>query len=112
MLNDLKIFHKIYNLIRWFHPILNKFPKSEKYTLAQRIENNLLDILEGIIISNNEIKKISLKKVNVDLDKLRVFLRLSKDFRFISISQYEQGLIQVEEIGRMVGGLLKKFDLL
>ncbi|MEK7376373.1 MAG: hypothetical protein AABZ57_04305 [Candidatus Margulisiibacteriota bacterium] len=36
---------KIYDLIRWLMPIVSKFPKCKRYTLGQRIEDNLLDIL-------------------------------------------------------------------
>ena len=110
MLEDLKIFHKTYEFIKWLHSLLNKFPKSEKYTMAQKIENAALGVLEGIIQSNNEFDKTdSLKKTVIELDKLRVFFRMAKDLQFISFKQYEFGVKQLDEIGRMLGGLLKKF---
>ena len=110
MLDDLKIFHRVYELIKWLHSLLNKFPKSEKYTMAQKIENASLGVLEGIIESNNEFDKTaSLKRTVVELDKLRVFFRMAKDLRFISFEQYEFGIRQIDEIGRMLGGMLKKF---
>ena len=110
MIDDLKIFHRVYELIKWLHSLLNKFPKSEKYTMAQKIENASLGVLEGIIESNNEFDKTaSLKRTVVELDKLRVFFRMAKDLRFISFEQYEFGIRQIDEIGRMLGGMLKKF---
>ncbi len=110
MLEDMKIFHKTYEFIKWLHFLLIKFPKSEKYTMAQKVENISLNVLEGIIQSNNEFDKISsLKSTIIELDKLRVFFRMSKDLQFISFSQYECGVKQIDEIGRMLGGLLKKF---
>ena len=110
MLDDLKVFHKLYEFMKWLHALLGKFPKAEKYTMAQKIENTSLNVLEGIIQSNNEFEKEeTLKKTIIELDKLRVFFRMSKDLQFISFRQYEFGVKQIDEIGRMLGGLLKKF---
>ena len=82
MIEDMKIFHCTYEFIKWVHTLLNKFPKSEKYTMAQKIENTSLEFLECIIQSNNDFdKKQSLQKAIIELDKLRIFFRLSKDFR-------------------------------
>jgi four helix bundle protein len=110
MIEDMKIFHKTYEFIKWLHTLLNKFPKSERYTLAQKIENTSLTFLEKIIQSNNDFnKKESLRSAIVELDKLRVFFRMSKDLQFISFSQYEHGSKLIDEIGRMIGGWYKKY---
>jgi len=90
--------------------LVNKFPKAEKFVLGQRIENTSLNVLEGIIIANQETnKEEALKKTAVELEKLRIFIRLAKDLKFISIGQYEQVSMQINEIGKMLGGLMKKF---
>nr|AQS29525.1 hypothetical protein [uncultured archaeon]AQS29586.1 hypothetical protein [uncultured archaeon] len=111
MIEDMKIFHKTYEFIKWLHTLLNKFPKSEKYTMAQKIENTSLNFLENIIQSNNDFyKKVSLQKAIVELDKLRIYFRLSNDLQFISFSQYEYGSKLIDEIGRMLGGWYKKYN--
>lgn len=110
MIEDMKIFHKTYEFIKWLHTLLNKFPKSEKYTMAQKIENTALNFLESIIQSNNDFdKNLSLQKAIIELDKLRIFFRLSKDLQFISFDQYEYGSNFINEIGRMLGGWYKKY---
>lgn len=109
MIEDMKIFHKSYEFLKWLHTLLNKFPKAEKYTMAQKIENTSLDFLGYIIQANNDFdKKKSLRLAIVELDKLRIFFRLSKDLQFISFSQYEYGSKLINEIGRMLGGWYKK----
>lgn len=110
MIEDMKIFHKTYEFIKWLHTLLNKFPKSEKYTMAQIIETTSLNFLESIIQSNNDFdKKQSLQKAIIELDKLRIFFRLSKDLQFISFDQYEYGSGLINEIGRMLGGWYKRY---
>ncbi len=105
MLRNLTIFEKTYELILWLYPTVNKFPKSQRFVLGQRIENTVLKILEGIIETNQERDKIPhLKQISVELDKLRILIRLSKDLRFISVRQYGFAAEKINEIGEMLGG--------
>ena len=100
----------MYDPIIYLYPMVNKFPKAEKFVLGQRIENTAINVLEGLIIANQELNKESaLKKTAVELEKMRIFIRLAKDLKFISIGQYEQVSMQINEIGKMLGGLMKKF---
>jgi len=108
MFQDLSIFEKIYEIILWLYPTVNKFPKSQRFVLGQHIENTILEILTGIIEANQHKYKVPyLKKISVKLDKLRILLRLSKDLKFISLRQYKFICTKVNEVGRMLGGWLK-----
>jgi len=108
MFQNLSIFEKTYELILWLYPAVNKFPKKQRFVLGQHISNTTLKILEGIIEANQERNKLPyLKKLSVELDKLRILIRLSKDIRFISIRQYEFAVKKVNEIGKMLGGWIK-----
>ena len=108
MYKNLAIFEKNYELMLWLYPTINKFPKSQRFVLGQRIENSILQILEGIIEANQEVNKlVYLKRISVELDKLRILIRLSKDLKFVSIRQYEFAAEKVNEIGKMLGGWIK-----
>jgi four helix bundle protein len=108
MLHELTIFQKTYDLILYLYPLVNKFPKSQRFVLGQRIENTALGTLEGIIVANNEFnKEEALKKTSVELEKLRIFIRLAKDLRFIGFKQYEHVSGIINEIGKMLGGWIK-----
>lgn len=111
MLKDLQIFKKMYEFLLWLYPTVKKFPKSEKYVLGERIEKTALNVMEGIIVSNCEFEKTeALKKTNVELEKLRIFIRLAKDQKLIDFKRYELASRQINEIGKMLGGLIKKFQ--
>jgi hypothetical protein len=107
--NDLILFQKIYDLILWLHPTLNRFPKSQKFILAQKIENCSLDILEKVVkINSSKTKSAFLfDSLNVDIDRLRILVRLSKDLRFINIKTYGFFCEKVTEIGKLLGGWKK-----
>ena len=108
MFQNLPIFEKTYELILWLYLTVNKFPKSQRFVLGQQIEKTLLEILEGIIQANQEKNKLPyLKKISVELDKLRILIRLSKDLKFISIRQYKLAAEKINEIGKMLGGWIK-----
>ena len=109
MLQDLVIFQKVYDLILWMYPLINKFPKKQRFVLGQQLENTLLDILRGIIQANQERNKLAtLKQVSIDLDKFRILFRLAKDLRFMSIKQYQFGAEKINEVGKVLGGWMKK----
>jgi len=111
MFQDLVIFQKVYDLILWLYPAVNKFPKSQRFVLGQQIENTVLEILKGIIQANQERNKLPyLKQISVDLDKLRILVRLTKDLKFINIRQYQFAAEKINEIGKILGGWLKKFS--
>jgi len=108
MYKNLAIFEKTYEFVLWIYPRVNKFPKSQRFVLGQRIENITLEMLEGSIEANQKRNKISyLKKMSMKLDVLRVLIRLSKDFKFISLRQYEHASKMLNEIGKMLGGWIK-----
>ncbi len=108
MFQNLKIFEKTYELILWIYPAVNRFPKTQRFVLGQQVENTVLNLLKLIIQANAERNKLPyLKQLSVELDKLRILVRLSKDLRFLSIKQYEFVANKINEIGKMLGGWIK-----
>jgi four helix bundle protein len=111
MLDDLIIFQKIYDFLLWLYPIVNKFPKSQRFVLGQQIENSVLEMIKVIIRANQVIdKKNYLEEASIKLDVSRILMRLAKDLRFISIKQYETAAEKINEIGRLLSGLKKRFS--
>jgi len=103
-MEELKLFQKAYDYYEWLYPHLKNFPKSERFLLVQRIEDALLDLLASIVMARKDDTESNLRRADVALEKLKVFLRLSKDLEFISIGQYEESSERVTEIGRLLGG--------
>ncbi|MDD5116378.1 MAG: diversity-generating retroelement protein Avd [Candidatus Omnitrophica bacterium] len=108
MLADLKIFAKVYDSILYLHREIAGFPKSEKPVLGKRIYDSLLQVLSYIITANEEIdKNPPLKSASIELEKLRIFIRLSFDLHLINIKKYAFACQKIDEIGRMLGGWIK-----
>ena len=101
---------KTYELLKVLIPILNKFPRSHKFTLADRIQNLVSDCLELLIEAYYmppHYKKPLLFKVNIKLEQLRYYLRLSFESGLYSSKVYRPLMQQIDEIGRMTGGWIK-----
>ena len=97
-----------YRLILWILPKIAKFPKDQRFLLADRIENIMLDILQLLIEAvYSKKKKDILKKVNLKLDLLRFMMRIAKDMKYVSLKGYDFFCQSVLEVGRMVGGWSK-----
>jgi hypothetical protein len=99
---------KCYQFLLWLVPAVEKFPKSQKFLLGDRIQNLALDIQEALIeatYSKNPAPHLA--QANLRLEKLRYLFRLSHDLRHFDLRRYEFAARAVDEIGKLVGGWMK-----
>ena len=107
---DIPIFQKVYELYKLLYQYVASFPKKDRYTLGQRVENSLLDFMESVILASQLSKTDKLpvlQKASIKLDVLKVFIRLCKDLKILDNKKYLMLESQIQEIGRMLGGWIK-----
>lgn len=103
------IVQKLYDVLLWVTPLVSKFPKDKRYTIGNRMESLLIDILETLVeAAYSPKKKELLTKANMDLEKFRFLARLAKDLRFIDLRRFKFLSVQVNEVGSMLGGWIKQ----
>ena len=103
------IFVKWMEFLKWLLPQLENFPKRVRFTLANRIENLALDLVEDLVEARYTHNKQSiLRCANLRLEKLRVLLRICQEQHYLSHTRYEYAIRAVNEVGRMLGGWLKQ----
>ena len=74
---DVNALTKLYDLILWIVPVLEKFPRNQKFLIADRIETMLLDIMELIIQAVYTKDKVRpLSEANLKIETLRHLVRL------------------------------------
>ncbi|MBI5116993.1 diversity-generating retroelement protein Avd [Candidatus Poribacteria bacterium] len=99
---------RLYDYVLWLIPKLEKFPRSQKFLLADRMENLLLDILDLLIeAAYSREKSASLKAANLKLEQMRYLIRLSKDLKLIDLKSYEFSARAINAVGVSIGGWLK-----
>lgn len=93
----------------WLLPKIAGFPRDHRFVLGERIERQLYGILDNLIRAKyTRVRKAILEQVNLDLEVLRFQLRLAKDLRCLPLKALSQAVGQMAEIGRQVGGWLRK----
>ena len=107
---ELPILQKVAEFYKLFHSYSEKFPKKDRFTLGQRCENHILILLEELIrvskVSKPQ-KALLLFEVSIQLDTLKILVRLLKELKVLDLKQYTCLEEQVFEIGKMLGGWIK-----
>lgn len=107
---EIPILKKSYDLYKLFHEYRRIVPKQDRYTVWERSENALLDMIECFLeagYTKQSNKYLLLEKGSVKLNLFRLFVRLMKDTRSIDQKKYLTLQIDIDEIGRMLGGWLR-----
>ena len=108
MAEELKMLQKIFDMMEYGYMALAQFPKSEKYALATDIKRCMDLILERCIEAQKKYyKKTTLQELDVEITKLKAYLRLSFDLGFLPQKKYELWSKMAVELGKMLGGWLK-----
>lgn len=106
------LFIKTYDFTVWLLEHTIKFPKSQRFVMAKRIEEAVLNFYDLLLLAVKEKKrggqKEVLQRASFELERLKHYMRLSKDLNLITIKQYEYSSNAIVEIGNLLGGWLKK----
>ena len=107
---DIPIFKKSYDLYKAFYSYRSVVPKQDRYTIWQRCESLILDILEGILLASQTGKNEKLpilEKTSMKLNFLRIFVRLMKETKVMDNKKYTTLQELIDEIGRILGGWIR-----
>ena len=98
------------DIMLYDYPVLNAYPKYERFVLAADIKRCMDQAMERTIEANKKYyKKTTLQELDVEIDKLRKYVRLSYRLKYIDFKKYKQWSEKVNEIGRMLGGWMASF---
>lgn len=104
----LLIYQKYLELIYYSNDLVRKYPKSEKFTLVQEIKKSLYTGLRNILYAQKSFyKQDKLKHLNeldIQLNLLKVHIRISYKYKYISMQNYTTWSKHVTDICNMLGG--------
>jgi hypothetical protein len=110
LVHQAPLFQAIYKLYVCWHIRCEKIPKKDRFSIGQKTENLLLDILIFIITAYHSRdqfqKKEALTKANISLECVKIMIRLAKDVKAIEQCWYIEQESRLHEIGKMLGGWL------
>ena len=92
-------------LIVWIVPQLDKLPRLRRFTLGERIENGLLDVLERLLeAAYSRTGTTALQTANLRLDVVRHLWRACHELKAVPSKRYVHGAQLMESLGRQIGG--------
>lgn len=104
------LFIKTYDFLLWLLPLTLKFPKAQRFLLAERLGKMALDfydlILEAVADPEHQAERIN--QADRLLAKIRLYIRMSFDLQCISAGQFEHAARLVDELGCLLGGWKRK----
>jgi hypothetical protein len=88
-----------------------RFPKSVRHTLVDRIVKIGLDIMALLVraIYAKE-KRVHLLQINIELEVLRTLIQIAHACRYISTEQYGSLTKRLAGFGKGIGGWIKACD--
>lgn len=110
MADEMVIFTRTYDFISWLLPLAEKFPRSQRFVVTQRLQSAALNFQESIIEANSlrgASRAEKLRAADTELRKVRLYLRLCEKWEWINSGQYHHVSAMISEIGKLLGGWLK-----
>ncbi|WP_028844734.1 diversity-generating retroelement protein Avd [Thermodesulfovibrio thiophilus] len=107
-MNNLIIYQKVYDCALYLFPIVERFPKHEKFVLCTHIKSCLIGIARLIVKANkSKNKKSVLYDIDICIEELKFLVRFAHDRKYLSHKSYEYVSKLISEIGRLLGGWIK-----
>ncbi len=107
------ILQKVKSIYLFWYSVYHTIPKTHRYTLAIKIDNLFIEIIE-MISSASFVKKDDkipyLRTAIRKLDTLKILLLVLWETRSIDTKKYELLSLPIDEIGRMLGGWLGQIE--
>ena len=98
----------MYRFILWLVPTVEKFPRSQKFLLGDRMQTTALDVLERLVEATyTRARQKALMDANLGIEKLRFLFRLATEMRYLDQGRYEHAARSLDEVGRSIGGWIK-----
>ena len=111
---DLTVFKRAHALTLGIYKISNKFPNEEKFGLVSQMRRAASSIptnlMEGGHRSNKGEYRQFVGIARGSAGELKYHLLLAKDLGYLSEQQYETFKVEIDEISKMLSGLVKSLS--
>ena len=102
------IFARSHDLLAWLLQHTARFPKSERFRMAKRVEDSVF-AFHDLIARATKVrdKRRALLEADLELDRLRLNVRLCVEMKLLTPAQYEHAAGILVEMGKLLGGWIK-----
>lgn len=105
---ELPIYKATYDLVLVVFRLVKNFTKEYKYTLGESIKKEAIEAVTNIYRANVKKDKTEyLEKTRENIEVLRLYIRLAKDLKCISVKQIAFVNGHIENVSKQLTGWLK-----
>ena len=102
---------KIEDMMEYAYPVLQQFPKAEKYSMAADLKRCMDIMLERCVEAEKAYyKKTTLRELDVAVAKCKTYVKMASRLKFMSYKKFEIINDYLTQIGKMVGGWIKTMN--
>jgi len=108
--DNLPVYKASYDLLLLVFKIVKDFTKEYKYTIWDLIKKEIINLISNIYKANSKydkLKSIWLSREKIEL--LRLYFRLCRDLRILSLNKYVEINILLESISKQLTAWEKSF---
>ncbi len=102
--------HKLYEWYKLLHVDVNRYPKTERYSLGEKLKSQALELVDGLWQASAlplPERLVRLDHLQRVLDLSKLLIRLVHDIGIYKIEGYLYRQERLQEIGRMLGSWRK-----
>ena len=103
--SELPVYKATYDLLLHIFGMVHNLGKEYKYSLGEKIKNEVTDLLSNIYRANRTTEKnLPLEKARENLELVRLYVRILKDMNQIGMNKYLFVNKNIESISKQLAG--------
>lgn len=108
---DLKVWKKAHELTIEIYRLTNDFPNEERYILTDQLCRAISSVPANIAEGKGRFHKTEFRRflyiARGSLEETKYHLILARDLGYLNIEKYNELVMSIKEIGRMLNGLIR-----
>jgi len=109
--DELPVYKASYDLLLEIFQFTKNFNKEFKYTVGESLKKETTELITLIYRANSKKEKHDvIQEARERIEVIRLFIRLMKDLRQISVKRFALVNKQVENVSKQLTGWQKKFN--
>lgn len=102
--DNLPLYKTSYDLLLQIFEIVKKFEKQYKYTLWDKIKNEIIDLITSVYRANSSFDERlkNIKKAREQVEVLKLYFRLSRDLKILSLNKFVDLILKIENLSKQL----------
>ncbi|MFA5917069.1 MAG: four helix bundle protein [Candidatus Gracilibacteria bacterium] len=102
--NNLPVYKTSYDLLLQVFEVVKNFTKEYKYTLGDKIKNEIIALITSIYRANNSFEKRleNIRQAREQIEVLRLYIRIIKDLKLVKLEKFADLNENIESLSKQL----------